>query len=182
MSENNIELHSTAVLIKASIIAALAATMLFITIILPAEFNKDPLGTGKFLGLTVLSAPAKSLPKAPVKNAASNTVQTDDVKISVPAGRGIEYKFQMMKYADLKYEWKSDGEQIYFDFHGEPKGGAAGYFKSYAISTASAVKGTMTAPFDGSHGWYWKNNSDKDIIITLKTSGIYTLIGNPKKE
>jgi D-alanyl-D-alanine carboxypeptidase len=186
MSEIKMKIHSTTVLIKASLIATLIAAMLFITVILPAEFNIDPLGSGKFLGLTILAEAAENPIKAPSKNPPLKDARTDEVTITVAAGRGLEYKFQMKKHAKLKYEWQSGSTEIYFDFHGEPEGGGAnsykkGYFESYALSAAKSAKGTVTVPFDGVHGWYWKNNSDQDTLITLKTSGIYTVIGNPKK-
>ncbi len=39
------------------------------------------------------------------------------------------------------------------------------------------MKGSFTAPFDGSHGWYWKNNTDDDIAVLLKVKGQFEVIG-----
>jgi hypothetical protein len=104
----------------------------------------------------------------------------DEATVVVPAGGGIEYKFRMNQYAKLVYEWKTDGAPLYYDFHGEPKGDSTGYFESYAIATNAGVKGSVTVPFDGVHGWYWKNTADQDVTVTLKTEGMYEVIGNPK--
>jgi hypothetical protein len=97
--------------------------------------------------------------------------------VTVPAGKGIEYKFQMAQYEKMTYEWITDGEPLYFDLHGEPQGDTTGYFESYAIATLSAMKGSFTSPFAGSHGWYWKNNSDKPVAIQLIVEGQYEVIG-----
>ena len=77
----------------------------------------------------------------------------------------------------MTYEWLTDDEPLYFDLHGEPEGDTTGYFESYAIATLAEMKGSFTAPFDGSHGWYWNNESDKPIAIQLIIKGQYTVIG-----
>jgi hypothetical protein len=38
------------------------------------------------------------------------------------------------------------------------------------------MKGSLTAPFAGSHGWYWKNETDAPVIVTLSIKGNYILI------
>ena len=44
----------------------------------------------------------------------------DQTSIIVPAGKGIEFKLEMLKYGKMKYEWTTaNGEILYFDFHGE---------------------------------------------------------------
>ncbi len=80
----------------------------------------------------------------------------------------------------LEYNWKTNESQIYFDFHGEPKGDTTGFYESFTISTAREVQGSLKAPFTGIHGWYWKNKSDHDIVINLETSGHYEISGLKK--
>lgn len=46
------ELPSTEKLVKSTIIAAVTALVLFVTIVMPAEYGKDPTGVGSLLGLT----------------------------------------------------------------------------------------------------------------------------------
>ena len=101
--------------------------------------------------------------------------RTDTVTIEIPANKGLEYKLLMEKYAHLEYEWTTDGEELYFDFHGEPKGNTTGYFESFAITTSNNMKGTLTTPFAGSHGWYWKNTTGTPVIVTLSTKGHYVI-------
>lgn len=99
------------------------------------------------------------------------------IKVTVPAGKGIEYKFHMSKHEKLSYEWVTDCEPLYFDLHDEPEGDTTGYFESYAIATLAQMKGSFTSPFTGSHGWYWKNNSDAAVAVQLIVAGQYEVIG-----
>jgi len=102
--------------------------------------------------------------------------RSDTVTIEIPIHKGLEYKLLMEKYAHLEYEWSADGEALYFDFHGEPRSDTTGYFESFAITTSNNMKGSLTAPFAGSHGWYWKNETDAPVIVTLSIKGNYILI------
>ena len=44
--------------------------------------------------------------------------------------------------------------------------------RSKDVETSS---GYLVAPFDGEHGWYFSNETDSDITITLSLSGFYTI-------
>lgn len=101
----------------------------------------------------------------------------DTATITVPAKKGLEYKFHLAKNASLQYTWKTDGPTLYYDFHGEPTGDKTGYFESYEEANESTSAGNLTAPFDGSHGWYFKNNTTEEATITLKTKGAYKILG-----
>jgi hypothetical protein len=39
------------------------------------------------------------------------------------------------------------------------------------------MKGSFTAPFNGSHGWYWKNKTQQDVTVNLTVKGLYTIEG-----
>jgi hypothetical protein len=52
------ELPSKRKLAQASGIALLVATGILVTVVLPAEYGVDPLGTGATLGLVALSTPS----------------------------------------------------------------------------------------------------------------------------
>ncbi len=113
----------------------------------------------------------------------STTQREDSARINIPAGKGLEYKFHILKGALLEYAWETNGDPIFYDFHGEAKGENTGYPKDYEETfkegTDSKSSGSLTVPFEGSHGWWWKNKSSKNIVITLKTTGAYEIIGNP---
>jgi len=176
MSNNNIPVQPKATLIKASLAAIIIAVVVLVSVILPAEYNIDPTGIGEALQLTSIAQAAEvstvdeaALAKTPVAE------RNDTVSIKIPARKGLEYKLLMEKYAHVKYEWNTDGPELYFDFHGEPEGDTTGYFESFAITTSNNMQGSLTTPFAGSHGWYWKNETDTPVIVTLSIKGNYTL-------
>lgn len=204
---NSIPVHSIATLVKASVAASAIAAVILVTAILPAEYNIDPTGIGKALGLTQIAEAASVTPDIAVSgsetvfafgqatpvtskemaNAPSVAliaqarqtpgVRSDTVKINIPAGKGLEYKLLMDEFVHLEYEWSTGGEELYFDFHGEPKGDTTGYFESFSITTSDKMKGSLTTPFAGAHGWYWKNKTSSAIIVTLSTTGDYSIKG-----
>jgi hypothetical protein len=182
MSEQTQPIVPVATLIKALIVAVVAAALALVLVVLPAEYNLDPTGIGKSLGFTQLNVTNKDVEQlkaiAPVTKSEADSLEfsTDEVTITVPAGKGLEYKFYLKQHANLTYQWQADGP-LYFDFHGEPEGDTTGYFESFTIATTDEMKGSLTTPFAGSHGWYWKNSKDDSIAITLKTQGNYTIIG-----
>jgi hypothetical protein len=113
-----------------------------------------------------------------VENSVTNE-QSNTATIVVKANKALEYKFKVNQYEKLEYEWNADAP-LRYDFHGDPEdkdGYPQGYFESYANGTSDAAKGKVTLPYKGSHGWYWKNTSSKDITITLTTKGNYNIIG-----
>jgi hypothetical protein len=106
-----------------------------------------------------------------------NSEWSAPIKITVPPGQGLEYKYLLAKDAVMQYSWATDtGDSLFFDFHGEPTGGKAGYFKSFEKGTANKSEGSFTAPFAGTIGWYWKNKTSGTVIVTLKAKGNYSLI------
>ncbi len=161
---------TTQSLMKATIVSALLASVALLIIILPAEYNIDPTGVGRKLGLTVFSEPAS----VPVSADNASTGEREYILITVPANKGIEYKFIMNQYAKLEYEWLTDGTALYHDLHGEPEGDTTGYYESFTIATASEMKGSFTTPFHGSHGWYFKNETDAPVQVQLIVKGDYS--------
>lgn len=97
----------------------------------------------------------------------------DTITITIPARGDKEYKLHLEKGATFEYAWETEGEELFFDFHGEPKGDKTGYFKSFKKSTSSQESGFLTTVFEGTHGWYWKNNTLSPVLITLRTKGAY---------
>lgn len=167
---------STKTLVKSTIAATIIAAVVFVCFILPAEYNIDPTHLGHKLGLTAL-AHHEDEPTLATQGSAVTEQGQQVIEVTVPAGKGIEYKFQMNQHEKMTYEWLTDGEPLYFDLHGEPEGDTTGYFESYAIATLSEMKGSFTSPFTGSHGWYWKNTSDQPVPIQLIVKGQFTVIG-----
>lgn len=114
---------------------------------------------------------AASLPVAQEKFA----VRQDVINVLVPASKGIEYKIWAKQLGHFKYEWSTDQGELFLDFHGEPKV-SEGFYDSYTVCYSNNMGGTFLVPFTGKHGWYFKNNSAKDITVTIKLDGEYELM------
>lgn len=201
MSELQHQILDKKSLIKQIIIAMVIGTILLVSAVLPAEFGIDPLGIGKLTGFSKLYIPenqntnsfsstphetlnmsklgsGKDVPRpkeadnpAPKEQLA---IRTDEVSVLVPAGKGLEYKVNMLKYGTLEYDWKTDKGEVYLDMHGEVKGNH-NFFESYLITYSNNMTGTLIAPFEGPHGWYFKNNGNQDITVKIHLKGQYLL-------
>lgn len=182
-------------LFKATGIALLAAGAILITTVLPSEFGIDPTGIGKAMGLTVMSAtnaeaaklPNSMAPAVPVVQTATETVaksdvplRSDEMSLTLQPDEGSEIKATMRKGEQFVYDWAVEGGSVNVDMHGE-KPNAGDKFTSYwKGQQLSGDKGTFVAPFDGTHGWFWRNRGDKPVTITVKASGFYAKLAQMK--
>ena len=177
---------SNKALTKYTFISLLFALFVLVIVILPAEYNIDPSGIGHTLGFTVFhEVKVTTLEANTLQNTVQNTVKhsvlrSEIIEVTVPANRGVEYKFKMTKYQKLNYEWITASNALYFDLHGEPEGDTTGYFESYVIAKVNEMQGSFTTPFSGSHGWYWKNETDEPVVIKLIVRGEFTEHGLKK--
>ena len=102
------------------------------------------------------------------------TLKTDQMSVTLKPGEGTEIKLEVLKNKTVSYEWTAGGGPVNYDTHGEPYNGEKGYFHSYNKGKqVKSDKGEFTAIFDGTHGWFWRNRSNSDVTIALKTTGDY---------
>lgn len=175
---------SGATLAKATLLAIVIAALVLVTVVLPAEYGIDPLGTGRALGLDDLYAAkaevaAESATPAVVTPADGGPLSPrfanyrEDVRtLTIPPQVGIEFKYGLDKGSTMIYEWKSDNF-LEFDMHTEKENTKPVHSDSYEKGEAVQKRGGYTAPYDGIHGWYWKNNTDKPITLTLRAAGFF---------
>lgn len=101
-------------------------------------------------------------------------LRTNQMSVTLKPGEGTEIKLEMLKGKTVSYEWTATGGLVNYDTHGEPYNGEKGYFHSYNKGKqVKSNKGEFTALFDGTHGWFWRNRSNKDVTISLNTTGDY---------
>ena len=177
-------------LIRGTAIAAVVAGIILTIAVLPAEYGIDPTGIGKALGLTALhdqgavavtpvptaaAAPVVSTP-ATIASKQATPYRADTREITLPPGKGLEIKTDLAKGATLIYTWKTkNGEKINHDFHGEPLNAKNDEFESFILEEGvSESRGSLIAPFTGTHGWYWANKTAAPVTVILHTSGFYT--------
>jgi len=148
--------------------ALLVALIILITVVLPAEYQLDPLGTGKVLGLMSLSR------EGPVALTSEDAAfQVDAVTFELASFESVEYKYRLEQGASLLFDWRASGELVY-DLHAEPDGADAGYAESFAAGKAEAGRGSYVAQFPGIHGWFWENPGPQPVTLTLTTAGFYS--------
>lgn len=166
--------------------ALLGAGLILVMFVLPAEYGVDPLGTGKWAGLTELGAVAQQVEKLN-ENAAPGATQAalivpqengfkgETVDFKVAPHEGMEYKYRLDKGEALLFSWRATAP-VSFEFHAEPDGAPRGYAQTYEKGDGrSSASGTLTAPFPGIHGWFWENKTDKEVTVTLTTAGFYNV-------
>ncbi len=121
--------------------ALLVAGLILVTIVLPAEYGVDPLGTGARLGLLelgVVGQQVESLDAAatttPAGQAAIIVTQerpfaSETVEFVVAPREGMEYKYRLEKGEALLYSWKAT-RAVNYELHAEPDGAPRGYAQS----------------------------------------------------
>ncbi|MBM4204015.1 MAG: hypothetical protein FJ194_07680 [Gammaproteobacteria bacterium] len=174
---------------------------MIVAFILPAEYGRDPLGTGARTGLNSLgSAGAQEFDgenDARALAVAYETPMRSDV-VHIPLtdflggahGSELEYKVAMKKGATLVYSFEvkhvregtgnsagSDND-LRYDFHGHtlPKAGEKMTVVSWGDAYGSEAQGALTAPFDGIQGWQFSKTGELPMVVHLRLSGFYTLI------
>jgi hypothetical protein len=171
-----------------------AAGAITVGAILPAEFHIDPTGIGTAAGLMSLSAapaaksaaPAAAAPGAAAPTAPAHeypqAFRTDTIDIPLKAaeqaGSELEYKVQMKAGQTLVYSWSVDAppEEFYTDFHSEMRPAPKETVISHKQAVGVSANGSLVAPFQGIHGWYFQNQSLKPVTVHLKLSGFYDLL------
>ena len=74
----------------------------------------------------------------------------------------------------MLFQWAASSGTVSFDMHGNAVDAAEDDFTSFWLGKGeSQAAGTFEAPFSGLHGWYWENESDQAITITLELEGYY---------
>ena len=160
-------------------IALAVAGVLLVTTVLPAEYGIDPTGAGALLGLDRLGSPAGVAPPPPMADSEGGRVldqpiKSETVEIVIGAREEVEHKIGMVEGASVLFSWTSTGS-LYSDFHAHPYNDLDGEEIRYRESEGvSSETGAITAPYSGFHGWYWRNDSDQPVTVTLEVTGFFT--------
>jgi len=199
-------------LLKGALLALVAAAVVTVLFVLPAEFGVDPTGIGAKLGLldladtaqpaenngasgtsTIVEGTWPGIPEEfdfyepeilgdPYSRTQAAKFRSDTITIELDVGEQTEYKAIMKQGEAFVYHWKLEKGIVYTDFHADPgeNAAAAGYPDQYYIRYAeietAESSGSLVAPFDGNHGWYWLNIEEEPITITLEIHGYYDRI------
>jgi len=174
-------------LVKASVIALAVASILLVTVVFPAEYGMDPLGTGGALGLSALSGAAAVEEPVPVPEGVKVVpvqegpfalypaeFKVDSRELVLGPYEYVEYKYHLERGAAMLFSWRASGDVMH-DFHGDPEGQSSSTAaQSFDARPRRQADGSFTAPFTGIHGWYWENPGGETITVRVTTSGFYT--------
>lgn len=93
----------------------------------------------------------------------------------------IEFSIKMKAGDTLVYSVSSPGApDVYQEFHGHTDEKVTFYKKA----AGDTHHGSLVAPFDGIHGWWFDNRGAQPAKVTVKLAGFYELIpaGEPGNE
>ena len=177
------------------------AVLIVLGVVLPAEFDRDPLGVGRLSGLSRLWAPDDvkiDVGKADAARAREYATPFRTDVVEIPLGgfldgverSELEYKVKMAKDATLIYAWEvvgaADARDFHFDQHGHttPAPGQPMQVATYRQAFGLRQQGALSAPFDGIQGWQFSNSAEVPVVVRLKLAGFYELIpaGQPGNE
>lgn len=187
------ELPSSARLRRATLVAVGVAALLLVTVVMPAEYGKDPTGIGRLLGLTEMgeikqqlaqeaaaAAPAASSAPSPspsptrTASPSASFSRADTVLVSLAQNEGKEVKLVMLEGASATFSWRATGGGVNFDQHGDSTAAPNSYIGYERGTNVEADSGVMTAAMDGGHGWFWRNRSGRPVVVRLIVSGDYS--------
>ncbi len=188
-------------LIASIAVAATAGVLLLVTIVLPAEYGVDPLGVGGLLGLNAMNAePTRTieitdiiggneeliaveipdfgepvpLPNPAIHQDETTPPQTLTLTISIGPEQETEIKTVLGEGKMILYSWEVDRGDIYSDFHGHsPELGTDFWVRYEEHQEGAGNDGSLVAPFEGEHGWYWLNYNEYPVEVTLTVNGYF---------
>lgn len=190
--------------LKWLLVAAAVAIALLLTVVLPAEYGRDPTGVGRVLGLTAInaddhgdttiddviggnddidaSAASDAMTPLPLPNPAVSQLEdsppkTETLRVQLDFDGRTEVKVVMKKAKAIVYSWKVLDGEAYVDFHGHDPARGKNFWVRYEEAGQeegiTGRSGSLVAPFDGEHGWYWLNTSQEPISIELTVTGYF---------
>ena len=175
-------------LFLSTIFAACMALLILIVFWLPAEYGKDFTGVGRTLGLTQMGELKEKMHhhsnddaiglihRLPGQSDEVDVQWRDEYQHTLAPGEGVEVKLLMTQGQQAMYLWNADGSVVYHDTHGEGAGLNISYEKGHGVPQD---QGTLTAAFDGQHGWWWRNTTDQPVIVSLRAAGDYEKMLHP---
>ncbi len=167
---------SKAKLAWATLAALGVAGVVLVSAVLPAEYDIDPLGIGEALGLRVLANPeGGAIPvRADGIIAHGSSYRTDHRTFELAPGEFVEYKYRLEEGRSMVYSW-SASYWVRSEMHSEADGAEEGTAQFFEVEERTLARhGSYVAPFPGIHGWYWLNETDDTVTVTLDASGFFS--------
>ncbi len=95
----------------------------------------------------------------------------DEVSFTLTPGQGAEIKLVMNQGERARFHWTANGAVVNYDTHGDGGGQSTSYEQGRGVPEQ---EGELEAAFTGNHGWFWRNRTNADVTVTLRTTGAYS--------
>ncbi len=131
-----------------------------------------------------IAVPAASDPMTPIPlpNPAISQIEeqapkTETMRVRLDFDGRTEVKAVMQKNKAIVYTWKVEGGEVYVDFHGHDPAKGKDFWVRYEEAGQeqgiTGRSGSLVAPFQGEHGWYWLNTSQEPVTVELTVTGYF---------
>jgi hypothetical protein len=189
-------------LLATTAIALVSAALALVAVVLPAEYNIDPTGIGRAIGLTKINSgdmpiyelisdviggndglaeveipdfgQPVPLPNPAVFQREDGPEKVRQISVSIPPGKGTELKAILQRAKVITYSWSTERGDLYVDFHGHDPAQSDEFWVRYEeLQQGSRSNGSLVAPFAGEHGWYWLNTNDFPVTVSLTVNGYF---------
>ena len=208
-SPTRAELPSSRQLLRSTILAAVAAVVLLVAVVLPAEYGIDPTGIGRLLRMTEMGEIKQQLAAEAEADAAAAPAQSSGAATGMPSGNApqaqppapapapqaaaVTWRDEMPftltpgEGTEIKLKMTEGSKAQYAwvveggEVNFDTHGDAPGKSISYEKGRGVAAdEGVLEAAFTGNHGWFWRNRGQADVKVILRTAGDYTDISRMK--
>lgn len=207
---NDRELPTTKKLVRSTIIAAVSALVLLVTVVMPAEYGIDLTGMGRVLGLKQMgeikmSLAAEASDEAVLQEQMANGTEVMEPEIRIvtpaeaaapavePAAAATPAKTDEMSVtlapnegAEVKVAMLK-GQTVVYNWTSTGKTNFDVHadskdvdYHNYSKGSKTEEQGSIEAAFDGNHGWFWRNRTGDPVTVTLRTEGEYSEIKRVK--
>ncbi|OZA12117.1 MAG: hypothetical protein B7Y02_07795 [Rhodobacterales bacterium 17-64-5] len=122
-------------------------------------------------GAEAAPAPDPVAETAPPAETASEPAWRDELVFTLAPTEAKEVKLVMAAGDVASFEWVAEGGGVNYSQHGDDGGTQEVRFEDGRASPGQ--DGTMTAPFAGKYGWFWRNRGDAVVKVTLRVGGDY---------
>ncbi|OWJ89913.1 transmembrane anchor protein [Pseudomonas sp. A46] len=142
----------------------------------PAVATSEPIAPSAPASVQAVPAPTQAAPIQAQQPVAEPLVtgQQHEMSVTLSPNQGAEIKLEMKKGAKVNYRWTANGSVVNYDTHGDPYGAPRDFYHGYGKGRATPEdSGVLEAAFDGKHGWFWRNRTNKPVTVTLRTQGDY---------
>lgn len=115
------------------------------------------------------------LPNPEVAQNEATAPESETLTIELGVDAQTEIKAVLRKGKVIVFDWAVDEGVVHSEFHGHTPEFGENFWVMYKEDKRGAAggQGSLVAPFDGEHGWYWQNLNTHPVTITLNITGYY---------